>query len=280
MDAFSVKPGIEAISILGINYGFTKFGEQCKSVDKKKWILPPIEYRDSKHLSMVSRDFAEYRPGLEDYPGLGDYPPYHEKIQYQTNQKSVFAETLYRSRVKEGAISDTLYRTSFYMNSASPYYSWGNSTFLGLIRYYFAKYIVVFESFDRITQCEYEPCKKLIFDIRSGRRRFCSDLCRKRFHDALQDNDKRLCREKQNVWIRRKMTPEIISRYPLPRVPGTIYRDDCQRCNGPVAKGGLCPALPYYNKKLFAALEKDKDHPRARRIQGLEFDRSRRTPTR
>ena len=252
-------------------------------------------YRDSEGFYMLP-----FVPGSRNnipeggyYAGMASPPDFRETIHFYADPDSNFVKTLYRGSDNIAILSKIL--DSFYdvpdsvskfakalrssphrrietINKVSLEIHLKKSTFIDLLQYFFAKYIDVFGSFDRIAQCGYEPCGKLFFDFRSGRRHFCSGLCRKKAHDALRDPVKLRCQNKQNVWIRRKSDELSIKPY-------TVYKDRCDRCDHPVDKGGLCPVLCGGNKKMYAEWEQQKKLPRER-LHIEKFDKHLRPPKR
>ena len=135
-----------------------------------------------------------------------------------------------------------------------------------LIRFYeflngaFFGFYVAFGSFNRIKLCKNKSCEKLLIEKRLGSREFCSNICRKKHHDSLQDPATRLCREKQNAWIRNKLSPVFTRLRPeLQELPEYhVFKDDCNFCVNQV-KGGLCKKLENKydkkHKKAFMALK-------------------------
>ena len=123
----------------------------------------------------------------------------------------------------------------------------------------FFGFYVAFGSFKRIKLCKNKSCEKLFVEKRLGSKEFCCDICRKKHYDSLQDPAKRLCREKQNAWIRIKLSPVFTKRRPiLQSLPEYhVFKDDCDLCVNPV-KGGLCKKLEDKygdkHKKIFMTL--------------------------
>ena len=255
MDAFPGEYDKDILSVSGISHEFKRALYSGRTKIREDVTMPKTVYRDSRDLLMESfiPRSREDVPKEGHYIGMVSPPTYREIIHFGASEESSFAKALYRSPSGQYNISNISLKINL------------KNTFLGLLQYFFVKYMDVFESFDRIALCEYEPCKKLIFDIRLGRRHFCSDLCRKKAHDALQDSDKLHCQNKQNVWIRRKSAELSIN-------PFTVYKQFCDQCNHPVAKGGLCPILCDRNKKMYVALEQKKKLPR-KRLHPEKFDK-------
>jgi hypothetical protein len=218
---------------------------------------PKSIYKDSTKLKIKSLvpGSPEDQPGKGHYKGLSDPPDYHEIIQVHLNHSSTFVDKLY-------------YHFHSYKDAISPYAK-GGDTFLGLIRYVFAKYSGAFRSFDRVKTCDYEPCKKIFYDKRYGRKKFHDPICKTRSDIASQDPVKRSCREKQNAFIRRKFTPEFEGRHEEIEQPYTVYKYKCEKCNNPGVKSGLCKTLRKNNIEAFKAFEEDKKHPKKRRIEKL-----------
>ncbi|HOS46661.1 MAG TPA: hypothetical protein PLQ69_09310 [Paludibacter sp.] len=134
------------------------------------------------------------------------------------------------------------------------FYEFLNGAFFG--------FHVAFGSFNRIKLCKYEPCKRLFVEKRLGSREYCSNICRKKHHDSTQDPLKRLCREKQNAWIRNKLSPVFHAKLQRNIPEYHVFMDDCKSCAEPV-KGGLCKKLEdkYQDKykKVFIALKNQRE---------------------
>jgi len=288
MDAFVDEREKHPIHVVSVSRESKRapYSDETK-VEKHESVSKTV-YRDSRDFSMLS-----FVPGARDdiphggyYAGMASPPDFRETIHFYADPESNFVKTLYRGPDDVAILSKIL--DHFYdvpgpvskfakalrsspkrrietINKVSLEIHLRKGTFIDLLQYFFAKYIDAFGSFDRITQCKYEPCKKMIFDIRCGRRHFCSDLCRKKAHDALQDSDKLHCQNKQNVWIRRKSDELSVN-------PFTVYKQFCDQCDHPVAKGGLCPILCDRNKKMYAAWEQKKKLPR-KRLHIEKFDK-------
>jgi hypothetical protein len=266
MDAFIEERKTEIITVEGISHEFKRenyYRLRQKVIENVA--IPKEVYRDSENFRFQSfipgvRDEA---PGEGHYNGLVSHPIYRETIHFHTNEESAFAKTLYGEDSAYGA------------EITPPLKTKRKNRFLDLLQYFFVKYIDVFESFDRIALCYYKPCGKLVYKIRYGKRKFCCDKCKSENHKALQDNDKRLCKEKQNAWIRRKFTFEFTTRHKneIREKPYTVLKSKCDKCNGPVDKGGLCPILRDLNEKAFKIFEDEKNRPKTRRISGLEFNK-------
>jgi hypothetical protein len=244
MDAFPGEREINPIVKLGANYEVKESVQGSGTADKVKWTIPPAVYRDSDDFLMKSfiPGSLEDNPAAKLYKGMIAPPPYHETIRVEVNPESNFANALYRL---PGGNPDY----PEYIDPISPYIK-GGDTFLGLIRYFFAKYIEAFKSFDRITLCEYGPCKKLIFSIRLGERLFCDNkgVCKSAHHKVAQDPVKRKCRGKQNRWIRNKD-------YQLAIDHETVKKKEyCDYCQRPVITEGECPHLRELNKKIFTKI--------------------------
>jgi hypothetical protein len=87
-------------------------------------------------------------------------------------------------------------------------------------------------------------CGKLFFEKKLGAGLYCSPLCRKRYNDSLQQRDRRLCRERQNQWIRyRRLFHDWPKFY-------TLQKDSCAYCPGNV-ESGKCPELIRKNAEAF-----------------------------
>jgi hypothetical protein len=117
------------------------------------------------------------------------------------------------------------------------------TSFAGVVLYFLVKYHLVFGSFERLKACNF--CGSLFLERKLGAREFCSSLCRKQYHDALQPREKRLCRERQNFWISARVSSGRAYH---------VYQDDCEMCND-YAKSGLCPVLKRKNKDTLQRLK-------------------------
>jgi hypothetical protein len=130
----------------------------------------------------------------------------------------------------------------------SPGYSQRETSIFEVAVYILIKYQWLFGSFDRIKKCR--QCENLIFEKRLGTREFCGGTCRKRYNDSLQPPEKRLCRERQNAWISRRLNTK------KDRGITIVYRlqkDDCSECTGQL-RAGECPILRRKNSKAFRIL--------------------------
>ncbi len=266
MDAFSREDRKDIITVEGISHEFKR---ENYSILRQKVVenvaIPKKVYRDSKNYRFQSfiTGVRDETPGEGHYNGLVSHPIYREIIHFRAYGGSNFVNTLYHSF----PVSDK--------QITPPLKIKRKNRFLDLLQYFFVKYIDVFDSFDRIALCDYKPCGKLVYKIRYDKRKFCCDKCKLDNHKALQDNDKRLCKEKQNTWIRRKFTFEFTTRHKneIREKPYTVLKSRCDKCNGPVDKGGLCPILRDLNEKAFKIFEDEKNRPKTRRIPGLEFNK-------
>ena len=140
-------------------------------------------------------------------------------------------------------------------------------SFIGVIRYFLVKYWVVFGSFERLKACN--RCKKLLFEKKLGAREFCSGLCRKQYHDASQPREKRLCRERQNFWIR-----SGVGKLTDYRQHYTVSRDDCEKCKT-CSPSGSCPVL---NQKQKKTIQEIKLHRKQKRKKSIIRARRRVSP--
>ena len=116
---------------------------------------------------------------------------------------------------------------------SAPGYIKPDASFLHVIKFILIKYQHLMGSFERLKLCRY--CGKIFFEKRIGSKEYCSASCRKKFNDALQMPEVRLCRERQNAWIRYKYE-NIVN---CPRVY-YLQKDECEKCSGE-KKGGNCP---------------------------------------
>ena len=242
MDAFSVEyDKIDLIETHRSTYQFSK-------TDRNNLTIPRAVYRDSKYFSLQTA-FADTPEHKRELAHISNFPTYHEIIHMGINPKSVFANTLYYSQG--------------YTDAIPPYIQGGNS-FLGFLRYFFAKYIQAFESFDRIAPCAYKPCGKLFYKIRYGRGDYCCETCGNENHKATQDNDKRLCRGNHNAWIDRIAmgTPQ--------RAQHVYKTEHCdvkcelpigkrEVCEHTIGKKKVCPNLYELNKELCDAYKEIKE---------------------
>ncbi len=130
------------------------------------------------------------------------------------------------------------------------FYEFLNGTFFG--------FYVAFGSLNRIKLCKNEFCRRLFIEKRLGSREYCSNICRKKHHDSIQDPSKRLCRERQNAWIRNKLSAQFIAKLQQKIQEYHVFMDDCKSCVEQV-KGGFCKKLEDKNKKVFVALKNQKE---------------------
>lgn len=122
--------------------------------------------------------------------------------------------------------------------------------FFDVVRYIFAKYAFLFGSFDRLKCCQH--CSRLFYEIKAGHGKFCSGRCRKAAHDSLEPRAIRLCRERQNRWIRYHVfqaAKDINIKHAY-----LVAKDECSSCKGPLASG-QCPPLKEKNSVAFDRLK-------------------------
>jgi hypothetical protein len=123
-----------------------------------------------------------------------------------------------------------------------PGYTEAELPFMEAVQYLLVKYEYLLGSFERVKVCK--QCRKLFVEKKLGAGQYCSDTCRKTHYDSMQPEEKRLCRERQNAWIRYRG----LFHY-WPRV-FNIQKDDCLNCQN-IAESGKCPILIKKNERNF-----------------------------
>jgi hypothetical protein len=148
----------------------------------------------------------------------------------------------FRLLVIRGSALDEEFLLEDGLTISCPGYFKPEISFRSAVKYILVKYQYLFESFERIKICK--QCEKLFVEKKLGAGEYCGGTCRKRHYDSLQPEEKRLCRERQNAWIRyRRLFHD------WPRV-FTLQKDDCLNCPGTV-ESGRCPVLIRKNKRGF-----------------------------
>lgn len=128
--------------------------------------------------------------------------------------------------------------------------------FCDAIRYIFAKYFSVFGSFDRIKICLNHNCKRLFVEKKFGVKVFCGKKCRMEYNANHQPRNVRLCRERQNQWLRGKLNHKgVIFRDPKtkqvinPPAPDHVKKEDCDMCTVQ-SDTGFCLVVMQRNQAL------------------------------
>jgi hypothetical protein len=116
---------------------------------------------------------------------------------------------------------------------------------------FFIKYQFVMGSFEEIKICKH--CNKLFHRMRSDQD-FCSAQCRHAYHIESQPEPVRLCRERQNGWLRYWLNNENIV-YKFPPSPNHVNKMDCMACMQP-APTGSCPSMRKRNQKAIDEFER------------------------
>ncbi len=131
-------------------------------------------------------------------------------------------------------------------------------SFTQIVKSLLVTYNEEFKNFKRIKTCDY--CGKLFFERKEGKKKFCSDNCRKMYFHNKQDINVLKCRMRQNVWIRRYYND--LSEDSNTRLQGyTLQKDQCSDCNvegDKTLKGGKCPKVTELNPKLIKLYEEHK----------------------
>lgn len=117
-------------------------------------------------------------------------------------------------------------------------YSASCHRFIQIIRSLYIIYQIEFGSYDRIKLCAY--CKKMFLEKKKGAAVFCNGRCRKKDYDDRQPLEKKLCRERQNAWIRNRFLGRPVQAY-------YAGKHECLNCGSPV-KSGECPVILEKNK--------------------------------
>jgi hypothetical protein len=139
------------------------------------------------------------------------------------------------------------------------------ATFLEIIKSIIVIHHVLYGSFDRIKICEYEKCKRMFYEKKHGAGKFCCNDHKTKDNNERQPRPVRLCRERQNQWLRSKMNRAdlVITdkngreiQKPSPRHVQKRECDDCIQYLKDKVKSGLCDVLRRYNKDAMRAIEK------------------------
>ncbi len=124
-------------------------------------------------------------------------------------------------------------------------------SFIQIARSVLINFHLSFGSYERIKKCI--ECGKLLFEKKKASGLYCSVKCKTDYNNKLVGPDKRRCKERQNIWIRRMSQNRNIRsdkiRY------HTVYKERCKGCTiNPKPKGGECPVLKKNNDTLFDKL--------------------------
>ena len=145
---------------------------------------------------------------------------------FNVDDVSKFGNDLLRIEPREDPI---------YIIPSIDHQSW--TSFVQIIRSILVHFHVSFGNFERIKTCE--SCEHLFFEERKGRRMFCSALCKKHHIDSQESKEKRLCRERQNAWMRKKTSDSF-----------RITKSDCGKCYAWKSTGN-CQHAKKYQPKCF-----------------------------
>ena len=114
------------------------------------------------------------------------------------------------------------------------------SSFIQMVRSIILNFYFAFDGFQRLKACQ--QCQKLLFEKKEGYRKFCSAICRKKWNEQSDPKDKRLCRDRQNAWIRNR----ISGRNPKAQNKGysyyTVQKLNCEKCLNTM-QSGKCNVL-------------------------------------
>jgi len=136
-------------------------------------------------------------------------------------------------------------------------------SFVQMVRSILVNFHFSFGGFHRIKTCR--QCGKLMFEKKGRSKFYCSKECAKKHSDASQPATMRLCRERQNTWIR--------SQYHMNKnwgradlEPETIKKKDCEKCKRHVdePEGGDCALLYRKNLEAYKNMRKTVN-PRAKK---------------
>ena len=173
------------------------------------------------------------------------------------NSPPIFYEIFHVGAGSDSELSDVLFTTDLSMDPnedpqiMSPK-DGTRTSFIGVVRYFFVKYYMVFGSFDRLKLCK--SCEKLFLEKKLGHREFCSGLCRKKYHDALQSPEKRLCRERQNSWIRYQFNFHKVLKTKHKLMRFTVQKFECETCKK-CLESGDCQVLRDKNDEAFKIID-------------------------
>lgn len=128
-------------------------------------------------------------------------------------------------------------------------------SFVQMVRALLVNFHFSFGGFHRIKSCR--QCGKLTFEKKGRSKFYCSKECTKKHSDASQPETMRLCRERQNTWIR--------SQYSMNKnwgsaelYPQAMKKKECVKCKRHVDKprGGDCALLCRKNLEAFQNMGK------------------------
>ena len=123
--------------------------------------------------------------------------------------------------------------------------SW--SSFVQIVRAILVNFHFAFGNFERIKTCSY--CRRLIFAKNVKKKSFCSPKCKTNFNRESESRENRLCRERQNAWLRYKVV-RLSKRFHA----GRVTKSDCEGC-GLCPKSGECQVLKKLNKEAFRMMK-------------------------
>lgn len=110
-------------------------------------------------------------------------------------------------------------------------------SFIQIVRSILVNFYFVFDGFERLKVCK--ECQKLIFEKKKDSLLFCSVKCRRKHFNSTEHRKRRLCRERQNAWIRNYAAKKKRKTY------WNVYKFECKDCN--TFKSGDCPVLKRKN---------------------------------
>jgi len=122
-----------------------------------------------------------------------------------------------------------------------------------IVRAIFVNFSIAFGSTERIKPCRF--CQRLFLEKKIGVRLFCSPGCKHEFYKLIYPKEKRLCRERQNAWLRYCLDFNEKVKYRGDLEAKHVYLQDCKKCEN-IKKTGTCLALKEKNKEFFMLLEK------------------------
>lgn len=184
------------------------------------------------------------------HSNLSQLPNYHETFHVDLNFDSHLVYTL--SASGPHIIADLPDQLEV-IESPSPA---KETSFCDAIRYVIAKFYTIFGSFDRIKVCLNNDCQKLFVEEKLGT--FCCNMkCRMKYNVNRQPKQIRLCRERQNNWLRNQLKRKDITIKDIDNLqdPNHVHKSDCDNCIKQM-KSGHCLCLQNKNSKSLLIIEK------------------------
>jgi hypothetical protein len=136
------------------------------------------------------------------------------------------------------------------------------SSFIEVIRSLIVIYHILLGSFERIKICKYSNCDLMLIEKKIRAKSFCCDDHKMKYNIENQPREVRLCRERQNNWLRNQLLrediifPKKISGKEIgPPKPDHVHKKECDVCTQQT-ESGLCQILRNKNIRAFQTLDK------------------------